>query len=176
MGSRTTPRPSKKRASPRANDSSDDEAATVKRRRSEEAAVNNNKENVEAANGAVSPMREIVNSPMANRAVNAAGKLPEAGVIQKIHVENFMCHRKFTVELCRNVNFIYGQNGSGKSAILAAIQICLGAGARRTHRARNLKDLVRKGRDLERIVLARAVRYHVESRILVYGRRTVVFA
>ena len=55
-----------------------------------------------------------------------------------------MCHRKLTVELCRNVNFIHGQNGSGKSAILAAIQICLGAGARRTHRARNLKELVRK--------------------------------
>ena len=46
--------------------------------------------------------------------------------------------------MCRNVNFIYGQNGSGKSAILAAIQICLGAGARRTNRARSLKELVRK--------------------------------
>jgi structural maintenance of chromosomes protein 6 len=33
---------------------------------------------------------------------------------------------------------------SPQSAILAAIQICLGAGARRTHRARNLKELVRK--------------------------------
>ena len=43
------------------------------------------------------------------------------------------------------MNFIYGQNGSGKSAILAAIQICLGAGARRTNRARSLKELVRKG-------------------------------
>lgn len=42
------------------------------------------------------------------------------------------------------MNFIYGQNGSGKSAILAAIQICLGAGARRTNRARSLKELVRK--------------------------------
>lgn len=42
------------------------------------------------------------------------------------------------------MNFIHGQNGSGKSAILAAIQICLGAGARRTNRARNLKELVRK--------------------------------
>jgi chromosome segregation ATPase len=49
-----------------------------------------------------------------------------------------------TVDLCANVNFIHGQNGSGKSAILAAVQICLGAGARRTHRARNLKELVRK--------------------------------
>ncbi len=78
------------------------------------------------------------------RNVNAAGKPPEAGIILKIYVENFMCHRKLTVDLCRNVNFIYGQNGSGKSAILAAIQICLGAGARRTNRARNLKELVRK--------------------------------
>jgi structural maintenance of chromosomes protein 6 len=33
---------------------------------------------------------------------------------------------------------------TGKSAVLAAIQICLGAGARRTHRARNLRDLIRR--------------------------------
>ncbi|CAG1009320.1 formyltetrahydrofolate deformylase [Myxococcaceae bacterium] len=36
-------------------------------------------------------------------------------------------------------------------------------------------DLVRKGRDLERTVLAQAVRWHVEDRILVYGNKTVVF-
>ena len=36
-------------------------------------------------------------------------------------------------------------------------------------------DLVRKGRDLEEIVLARAVRRHVDRRVLVYGRKTVVF-
>ncbi|HEX4967817.1 MAG TPA: formyltetrahydrofolate deformylase [Nitrospiraceae bacterium] len=36
-------------------------------------------------------------------------------------------------------------------------------------------DLVRKGRDLEEIVLARAVRRHIERRVLVYGRKTVVF-
>ena len=36
-------------------------------------------------------------------------------------------------------------------------------------------DLVRKGRDLEEMVLARAVRLHVERRVLVYGRKTVVF-
>ncbi len=36
-------------------------------------------------------------------------------------------------------------------------------------------DLVRKGRDLERVVLARAVRFHLESRVLVYGNKTVVF-
>ncbi len=38
-----------------------------------------------------------------------------------------------------------------------------------------LEDLVEKGRDLERIVLSRAVRWHLEHRILCYGNKTVVF-
>ena len=50
-------------------------------------------------------------SPLADRHINPRGKPAEAGVIQKIYVENFMCHRKLTVDLCRNVNFIHGQNG-----------------------------------------------------------------
>jgi formyltetrahydrofolate deformylase len=37
------------------------------------------------------------------------------------------------------------------------------------------QDLVRKGRDVERLVLASAVRWHLEDRILVHGRRTIVF-
>jgi formyltetrahydrofolate deformylase len=39
----------------------------------------------------------------------------------------------------------------------------------------SVEDMVRKGRDLERVVLARAVRLHVSRRVLVYGNRTVVF-
>jgi formyltetrahydrofolate deformylase len=38
-----------------------------------------------------------------------------------------------------------------------------------------VEDLIRKGRDLEKIVLSRAVRLHVENRVLVYGNKTVVF-
>jgi formyltetrahydrofolate deformylase len=38
-----------------------------------------------------------------------------------------------------------------------------------------VEDLIRKGRDLEKIVLSRAVRWHVENRVLVYGNKTVVF-
>jgi formyltetrahydrofolate deformylase len=37
------------------------------------------------------------------------------------------------------------------------------------------KDLIRKGKDMERVVLARAVRLHLQNRVLVYGNRTVVF-
>lgn len=39
----------------------------------------------------------------------------------------------------------------------------------------NVVDLIRKGKDLERVVLARAVRSHLQNRVLVYGNRTVVF-
>jgi formyltetrahydrofolate deformylase len=43
-----------------------------------------------------------------------------------------------------------------------------------THRD-SVADLSRKGRDLETTVLARAVRAHLTDRVLVYGRKTVVF-
>lgn len=38
-----------------------------------------------------------------------------------------------------------------------------------------VQDLIRKGRDLERTVLARAVRWHLEDRVLAYSNKTVVF-
>lgn len=38
-----------------------------------------------------------------------------------------------------------------------------------------VEDLIQKGRDLERIVLSRAVRWHVENRILLYANKTVIF-
>lgn len=39
----------------------------------------------------------------------------------------------------------------------------------------SVQDLVRKGRDLEKVVLARAVDLHLRNRIVVYGNKTVVF-
>ena len=38
-----------------------------------------------------------------------------------------------------------------------------------------VEDLIRKGRDLEKVVLSRAVRWHLENRVLLYGNKTVVF-
>ncbi len=46
--------------------------------------------------------------------------------------------------------------------------------ARISHRD-DVEDLVRKGRDLEKVVLARAVRLHLEDRVLVHGNKTLVF-
>ena len=46
--------------------------------------------------------------------------------------------------------------------------------ARISHRD-SVEDLIKKGRDLEKIVLSRAVRWHLDSRVLSYHNRTVVF-
>src|SRR5438045_6315559 len=40
----------------------------------------------------------------------------------------------------------------------------------------SLEGMVEKGRDLEKVVLSRAGRWHIESRILLYGNKTVIFA
>ena len=39
----------------------------------------------------------------------------------------------------------------------------------------SVEDLIQKGRDLEKVVLSRAVRWHVENRILEYAKKTVIF-
>jgi formyltetrahydrofolate deformylase len=46
--------------------------------------------------------------------------------------------------------------------------------ARVSHRD-SVEDLVKRGRDLEKVVLARAVDLHLNHRVLVYGNKTVVF-
>ena len=38
-----------------------------------------------------------------------------------------------------------------------------------------IDELIKKGRDLEKVVLSRAVRWHIENRILLYGNKTVIF-
>ncbi|MBF6452853.1 formyltetrahydrofolate deformylase [Nocardia cyriacigeorgica] len=46
----------------------------------------------------------------------------------------------------------------------------------RIDHADDVRDMVRQGRDIERVVLARGLRWHLEGRVLVHGRRTVVFS
>ncbi|ADU96793.1 formyltetrahydrofolate deformylase [Thermovibrio ammonificans] len=43
-----------------------------------------------------------------------------------------------------------------------------------THRD-SVEDMIRKGRDLEKLVLARAVKWHLENKVLVYDNKTVIF-
>lgn len=48
-------------------------------------------------------------------------------------------------------------------------------GVTRISHKESLEDLVEKGRDLEKIVLSRAVRWHIENRILLYNNKTIIF-
>ncbi len=67
------------------------------------------------------------------------------GVITSVYVENFMNHRKLSVNLNSSLNFITGKNGSGKSAIATALMICLGSRASATGRGSSLSGLIREG-------------------------------
>lgn len=46
----------------------------------------------------------------------------------------------------------------------------------RVSHAHGVRDLIRVGGDVERQVLARAVKWHLEDRVIIYGNKTVVFA
>lgn len=67
------------------------------------------------------------------------------GVIERVDMINFMCHRNLSIGLGPRINFIIGHNGSGKSAILTAITIALGGKATTTSRGSSLKDFIREG-------------------------------
>ncbi|KAG2448657.1 hypothetical protein HYH02_006014 [Chlamydomonas schloesseri] len=69
---------------------------------------------------------------------------------------------------------IIGATAHFATAELDAGPIIDQAVARITHRD-NVEDMIRKGRDLERMVLARAVRWHLDDRVMVYNNKTVVF-
>lgn len=69
----------------------------------------------------------------------------EGGVIESVTCINFMCHSKLHVVLGPLINFIIGHNGSGKSAVLSAITLCLGGKATSTNRGQNLKSFIKEG-------------------------------
>ena len=61
------------------------------------------------------------------------------GKVISMHLTNFMCHSNLAIDFNPRVNFLVGSNGSGKSAILAAVVLGLGANAKATNRSGSLK-------------------------------------
>lgn len=83
---------------------------------------------------------------MTERGVEQLENAPaENGILESVTCANFMCHEYFEVGLSPLINFIVGRNGSGKSAILAAITICLGGKATATNRGQSLKSFIKEG-------------------------------
>uniref|UniRef100_A0A3Q2NT46 Structural maintenance of chromosomes protein 6 n=1 Tax=Fundulus heteroclitus TaxID=8078 RepID=A0A3Q2NT46_FUNHE len=73
----------------------------------------------------------------------------DIGLIESITLKNFMCHHSLgPVQFGPHVNFIVGNNGSGKSAILTALIVGLGGKATMTNRGVSLKDFVKTGENI----------------------------
>ncbi|EFX00951.1 DNA repair protein [Grosmannia clavigera kw1407] len=84
--------------------------------------------------------------------ISGENRRAENGIIERVTCVNFMCHTRLECELGPLLNFIVGENGSGKSAILTAITLCLGAKASATNRGGSLKNFIKEGE--ERGILA----------------------
>jgi len=76
----------------------------------------------------------------------------ESGILEEVELKNFMCHEDMQYKLGPLINFICGKNGSGKSAILTAIVLCLGGKASATNRGGRLQDFIKGGKDHASIV------------------------
>jgi chromosome segregation ATPase len=68
-------------------------------------------------------------------------------IIMEITCYNFMCHTRLHVEFGPLINFVVGMNGSGKSAVLTAVTLCLGGKAASTNRGASMKTLIKTGED-----------------------------
>ncbi|KAL7417414.1 hypothetical protein BDY24DRAFT_374788 [Mrakia frigida] len=75
------------------------------------------------------------------------GQIAQMGIITRVVLDNFMCHTFLEVDLGPQINFLTGKNGSGKSAVLTAITVALGAKASATGRGAGIKGFIQTGKD-----------------------------
>lgn len=74
------------------------------------------------------------------------------GTILRVKLTNFMCHHNLEVEFGPRINFLVGENGSGKSAVLTALSLALGVRARETRRTeKGIKGFIREGANFAKV-------------------------
>lgn len=97
----------------------------------------------------------IATQKLAKRQNKIVGEnaVAESGIIESITCCNFMCHERLHVELGPLINFIVGVNGSGKSAVLTGLTLCLGGKASDTNRGGSLKSFIKTDRDHASIIV-----------------------
>lgn len=83
--------------------------------------------------------------PLLNTPALPARQYAKAGIVDRVVVRNFMCHKYLEVTLGPLVNFVVGSNGAGKSAILTALVVVFGGKTTVTARGTSLKELVKRG-------------------------------
>ncbi|KAJ8399397.1 hypothetical protein AAFF_G00411090 [Aldrovandia affinis] len=122
-----------------------------KRKRIGAAGVKPNKciraENRESVQDETEDFEQVLQDSRAQNTSNVGG------VIESISLTNFMCHHTLGVQLGPNVNFISGNNGSGKSAVLTALIVGLGGKATITNRGASLKGFVKNGESSADVII-----------------------
>jgi len=98
----------------------------------------------------------------------------ENGILESVTCVNFMCHERLHCELGPLLNFIVGENGSGKSAILTAITLCLGGKASSTNRGGSLKAFVKEGQERAMLAVKIKNRGHDAFKPELYGDSVIV--
>ncbi|XP_066259004.1 structural maintenance of chromosomes protein 6 [Euwallacea similis] len=91
-------------------------------------------------------------SRTSNGAYSSSAAERRAGTINYIILKNFMCHSFLEVDLRqKNISFLIGKNGSGKSAILTALIVGLGGKASLTNRGTSVKNFIKVGQQSSNI-------------------------
>ncbi|MFT7810673.1 structural maintenance of chromosomes protein 6 [Arapaima gigas] len=99
----------------------------------------------------------------------------EVGIIESISLKNFMCHSLLgPFAFGSNVNFIVGNNGSGKSAVLTALIVGLGGKAHTTNRGSSLKGFVKEGESSADVSITLRNRGQDAYKPEVYGEAVIV--
>lgn len=99
----------------------------------------------------------------------------DVGIIESISLKNFMCHAMLgPFRFGPNVNFVVGNNGSGKSAVLTALIVGLGGKAATTNRGSSIKGFVKDGQTSADVSITLRNRGPDAFRPEVYGDSIVV--
>ncbi|KAJ7578553.1 P-loop containing nucleoside triphosphate hydrolase protein [Mycena floridula] len=128
--------PASKRS--RVEEVTDDEAPSRKREETKKSRATESHDEVDE-----DKIRDTIRAHLESRK-GLTGAVAEHGIIESIEMHQFMCHRYLAFTFGPRINFIIGHNGSGKSAILAAITVVLGGKANATGRGNGLKSLIRQ--------------------------------
>jgi ADP-ribosylglycohydrolase len=89
---------------------------------------------------------EHINHPI-TQTPSAGSNQTENGRILRIECIDFMCHEHLIVDFKSQVTFISGANGSGESAVVAALLVALGLRANKAGRGETLQNFVCTGSD-----------------------------
>ncbi|PQE14521.1 hypothetical protein CJF30_00007117 [Rutstroemia sp. NJR-2017a BBW] len=98
----------------------------------------------------------------------------ENSIIEEVTCINFMNHEKLHVKLGPLINFVVGMNGSGKSAVLTAITLCLGGKPSSTNRGTSMKSLIKNGTDQGMLIVKLKNQGNDAYQPDVYGKSIIV--